>query len=199
MDDDYEKYDDDVYEGHDISENVRTICDDWDIVVDVHDLVGYAGFALSDQNPGESYTYISSLSNHVAPFEQNKHGAKLIFELVYRSFASCTKFEYVCPLPKAPIGTPRVGGLLVCIKKTDYPQWEEEFIFVLEEPPTNEELQLEVISSPLKGLIHRKEESMGHANISVADIVSKKRINKTYNLENGSGSVHMQVQWRTSD
>ncbi|GKC99506.1 ribonuclease H-like domain-containing protein, partial [Tanacetum coccineum] len=114
------------------------------------------GFALSDQNPGESYTYISSLSNHVAPFEQNKHGAKLIFELVYRSFASCTKFEYVCPLPKAPIGTPRVGGLLV-------------------------------------------EESMGHANISVADVVSKKRINKTYNLENGSGSVHVQVQWRTSD
>ncbi|GKC35084.1 hypothetical protein Tco_1047468 [Tanacetum coccineum] len=79
------------------------------------------GFALSDQNPGESYTYISSLNNHVAPFEQNKHGAKLIFELVYRSFASCTKFEYVCPLPKAPIGTPRGGGLLVVIIHQAFP------------------------------------------------------------------------------
>ncbi|GJY28653.1 hypothetical protein Tco_0404420 [Tanacetum coccineum] len=29
VDDDYDLYDDDVYEGHDISENLQTICDDW--------------------------------------------------------------------------------------------------------------------------------------------------------------------------
>ena len=104
------------------------------------------------------------------------------------------------------------------IKNATYPKWEEEFTFILEEPPTNEELHLEVISTPWRGLIYRKvwpilnfqhvlsrvltwigvlfqEESMGHANIRVADIINKKRTNKKYNLQNGSGSIQVELKW----
>lgn len=48
-------------------------------------------------------------------------------------------------------------GYLQFIKKTSNPIWEEEFKFMLEQPPIDEEeLNLEVISTPWKGLIYRK-------------------------------------------
>ncbi|GKD15957.1 hypothetical protein Tco_1205115, partial [Tanacetum coccineum] len=33
MDDEYDPYDDDLYDGHDMSENLQAICDDWGIKV----------------------------------------------------------------------------------------------------------------------------------------------------------------------
>nr|GEU72404.1 hypothetical protein [Tanacetum cinerariifolium] len=33
VDNNYDPYDDDMYDGHDISENLQAICDDWDIKV----------------------------------------------------------------------------------------------------------------------------------------------------------------------
>ncbi|GKD95277.1 hypothetical protein Tco_1375114, partial [Tanacetum coccineum] len=37
MDDEYDPYDDDLYDGHDMSENLQAICDDWGIKVEMYD------------------------------------------------------------------------------------------------------------------------------------------------------------------
>lgn len=43
------------------------------------------------------------------------------------------------------------------IKKNRDPRWEEEFQFTLAEPPTNEKLHVEVISTSSRmGLLHPK-------------------------------------------
>lgn len=43
------------------------------------------------------------------------------------------------------------------LKKSRDPRWEEEFQFVLEEPPTNDKLHVEVVSTSSKlGLLHGK-------------------------------------------
>lgn len=56
------------------------------------------------------------------------------------------------------------------IKKTRDPRWEEEFQFLCEEPPTNDKLQVEVISRPSSIGIHSKE-ALGYVVINVADAV----------------------------
>ena len=43
------------------------------------------------------------------------------------------------------------------MKKNRDPRWEEEFHFALDEPPTNDKLHIEVISTSSKiGLLHPK-------------------------------------------
>lgn len=43
------------------------------------------------------------------------------------------------------------------MKKNRDPRWEEEFTFTLDEPPTNERMHLEVVSTSKRmGLIHPK-------------------------------------------
>lgn len=42
------------------------------------------------------------------------------------------------------------------IKKNRDPRWEEEFQFMCEEPPTNEKMQIEVMSRPPSIGIHSK-------------------------------------------
>ncbi|GJX87822.1 C2 domain-containing protein [Tanacetum coccineum] len=189
--------------------------------VEMHDVMGCVTFGIRS---------VTLNDTHNVYHKNRVTGAKIMLEMVYNPVTCYTAFEDVCPVPKASIGTPQGGGLLVVIvhyghnlrekhhhnpyisllfrgesrrtmsiKNVAYPKWEEEFTFILEEPPTNEELHLEVISTPWRGLIYRKEESMGHANIRVADIMNKKRTNKKYDLQNGSGSVQVELQWRTSD
>lgn len=50
-------------------------------------------------------------------------------------------------------------GMLQRIKKTRDPRWEEEFQFMLEEPPKNDKLHVEVFSTSKRsrmGLLHPK-------------------------------------------
>ncbi|KAF0892179.1 hypothetical protein E2562_013532 [Oryza meyeriana var. granulata] len=68
------------------------------------------------------------------------------------------------------------------IKKNRDPRWEDEIEFVCEEPPANDKLHVEVLSKPpKKGLIHGKE-TLGYIDISLADLISNRRINETYHL-----------------
>ncbi|KAL0347486.1 UNVERIFIED_CONTAM: Synaptotagmin-2 [Sesamum calycinum] len=68
------------------------------------------------------------------------------------------------------------------VKKNRDPRWEEEFQFVLEEPPTNDRVHVEVRSSSKKlGLRHPKE-TLGYVDINLADVVHNKRINERYHL-----------------
>ncbi|OAY69193.1 Synaptotagmin-2, partial [Ananas comosus] len=127
-------------------------------------------------------------------------------------------------IEKAPEGTPAGGGLLVvavheaqdlegkhhtnpyvrilfrgeerktkCIKKNRDPRWEEEFQFMCEEPPTNDKMHVEVLSRPPSIGIHSKE-TLGYVVISLADVVSNKRINEKYHLiDSKNGRIQIEL------
>ncbi|KAE9593380.1 putative C2 domain, synaptotagmin-like mitochondrial-lipid-binding domain-containing protein [Lupinus albus] len=84
------------------------------------------------------------------------------------------------------------------IKRNRDPRWEEEFGFTLEEPPTNQRLHVEVISTSSRSLLHQKE-SLGYIDITLADVVLNKRINEKYHLiDSKNGRIQIELQWRTS-
>lgn len=85
------------------------------------------------------------------------------------------------------------------VKKNRDPRWEDEFQFMLDEPPTNDRLHVEVLSVSSKiGLLHPKE-SLGYVDINLADVVSNKRINEKYHLiDSKNGRIQIELQWRTS-
>lgn len=85
------------------------------------------------------------------------------------------------------------------VKKNRDPRWEEEFEFMLEEPPTNDRLHLEVVSTSKRmGLLHPKE-TLGYVDIYLSDVVTNKRINERYHLiDSKNGRIQVELQWRTS-
>ncbi|CAI0445305.1 unnamed protein product [Linum tenue] len=85
------------------------------------------------------------------------------------------------------------------IKKSRDPRWEEEFQFMLEEPPTNEKLHVEITSSSKRmGMLHPKE-SLGYVVINLADVVNNKRINEKYHLiDSKNGKLQLELQWRAA-
>ncbi|KAK7351924.1 hypothetical protein VNO77_11703 [Canavalia gladiata] len=130
---------------------------------------------------------------------------------------------------KAPEGTPPGGGLLVVIvheaqdvegkyhtnphvrlifrgeerrtkvmKKNRDPRWEEEFQFMVEDPPTADRLHVEVVSTSSRNLLRQKE-SLGYADISLADVVANNRINERHHLiDSKNGRIQIELQWRSS-
>ncbi|KAG7020446.1 Synaptotagmin-2 [Cucurbita argyrosperma subsp. argyrosperma] len=85
------------------------------------------------------------------------------------------------------------------VKKNRDPRWDEEFQFMLEEPPVNDRIHVEVLSASSRiGLLHPKE-SLGYVDINLSDVVSNKRINAKYHLiDSKNGRVQIELQWRTS-
>eukprot|EP01018_Ginkgo_biloba_P023876 Gb_12878 [translate_table: standard] len=82
------------------------------------------------------------------------------------------------------------------IKKNRDPRWEQVFQFVLEEPPINEKLHVEVISKGMGFGLHSRE-SLGYVDINLADVVNNKRINEKYNLiDSKNGRVQVEMKWR---
>ncbi|GMI74647.1 SYNAPTOTAGMIN 1, synaptotagmin A, ARABIDOPSIS THALIANA SYNAPTOTAGMIN A [Hibiscus trionum] len=84
------------------------------------------------------------------------------------------------------------------VKKNRDPRWEEEFSFVLDEPPVNDKLHVEVLSSSSGiGLLHPKE-TLGYIDINLSDVVNNKRINERYHLiDSKNGRIQIELQWRT--
>ncbi|KAF3446799.1 hypothetical protein FNV43_RR11979 [Rhamnella rubrinervis] len=85
------------------------------------------------------------------------------------------------------------------VKKNRDPRWGEEFQFTLEEPPTNDRIHVEVISTSSRmGLLHPKE-TLGFVDIKLADVVNNRRINEKYHLiDSKNGRIQIELQWRTS-
>ncbi|XP_028072967.1 synaptotagmin-2-like isoform X2 [Camellia sinensis] len=85
------------------------------------------------------------------------------------------------------------------VKKNRDPRWQEEFQFTLDEPPTNDRIHVEVVSTSSRmGLLHPKE-ALGYVDINLSDVVSNKRINERYNLiDSKNGRIQIELQWRTS-
>lgn len=130
---------------------------------------------------------------------------------------------------KAPEGTPSGGGLLVVtiheaqdlegkhhtnpyvkilfrgehkktkhIRKNRDPRWEEEFEFVCEEPPINDKMHVSVLSKAPSIGLHSKE-NLGYVIISLADVVTNKRINENYHLiDSKNGRIQIEMQWKPS-
>ncbi|XP_052172033.1 synaptotagmin-3 [Diospyros lotus] len=81
------------------------------------------------------------------------------------------------------------------IKKTRDPVWNEEFQFMLEEPPLKEKIRIEVMSKR-KGFGFRPKESLGHVDISLIDVVNNGQINEKYHLINSRhGLIHLDIRW----
>ncbi|KAJ4805833.1 Calcium-dependent lipid-binding (CaLB domain) family protein [Rhynchospora pubera] len=84
------------------------------------------------------------------------------------------------------------------IKKSRDPRWDEEFQFTLDEPPMEDKIHIEVMNKRSRISLHTKE-SLGHVDISLADVVNNGRINETYHLINSkNGMIHVEIKWITT-
>jgi Ca2+-dependent lipid-binding protein len=83
------------------------------------------------------------------------------------------------------------------MRRTRNPLWNEEFQFMLEEPPLNEKIHVEVLSK--RGLISfLSKESLGLVEINLRDVVDNGRINEKYHLINSkNGKIHVEIRWTT--
>ncbi|KAK1396439.1 Calcium-dependent lipid-binding (CaLB domain) family protein [Heracleum sosnowskyi] len=83
------------------------------------------------------------------------------------------------------------------IKRTRDPLWNEEFQFVLEEPPVNDKIHIKVLSRR-RVIGFWQKESLGHVDIDLADVVHNGRINRKYHLiDSKNGMVHVELRWKT--
>lgn len=83
------------------------------------------------------------------------------------------------------------------IKRTRNPLWNEEFQFMLEEPPSDEKIHVEVFSKR-SGISFLSKESLGHVEINLGDVVNNGRINEKYHLINSkNGTIHVEIRWTT--
>lgn len=85
------------------------------------------------------------------------------------------------------------------VKKNRDPRWEEEFTFTLDQPPINEKMHVEVLSSSSRmGLLHPKE-SLGYIDINLSDVVTNRRINeKCHLIDSKNGLLQIELQWNSS-
>ncbi|PNY09166.1 extended synaptotagmin-1-like protein, partial [Trifolium pratense] len=192
---------------------------DWE-QVGKHDKMGMNVINLKEVSPEEPKRFTLELLKTLDPSDaQNeKSRGQIVVELTYKPFKEDEMgkgFDETQTIPKAPEGTPPDGGLLVVmvheaqdvegkyhtnphrIKKNRDPRWEEEYQFTVEEPPTNDKLHVEVVSTSSRNLLHQKE-SLGYVNINLGDVVSNKRINEKYHLiDSKNGRIQIELQWRT--
>ncbi|XP_057527794.1 synaptotagmin-3 [Amaranthus tricolor] len=84
------------------------------------------------------------------------------------------------------------------IKKNRNPRWDEHFSYMIDEPPLQEKLHVEVFSKHRTFGFMRKE-SLGFVDISLADVVHNGRINEKHNLINSKhGTIHLTLEWQTT-
>ncbi|KAK7831032.1 synaptotagmin-2 [Quercus suber] len=210
------------------SQALELIVYDWE-QMGKHDKMGMNVIPLKELTPEEPKVMTLDLLKNMDPndVQNEKSRGQIVVEVLYKPFKEDEMpidVQDSNELQKAPEGTPAGGGLLVVIiheaqdvegkhhtnpyvrllfrgeeKKTRDPRWEEEFQFMLEEPPTNDRLHLEVVSASSRmGILHPKE-TLGYVDIYLSDVVSNKRINEKYNLiDSKNGRIQIELQWRTS-
>ncbi|KAK6159586.1 hypothetical protein DH2020_006900 [Rehmannia glutinosa] len=193
---------------------------DWE-QVGKHDKMGMNVVPLKELPPDETKTMTLDLLKNMDPndVQNDKMRGQIVVELTYKPFKEDDlpkDFENPGEVQKAPEGTPPGGGVLVVtvheaqdvegkhhtnpyvriifrgeerktkqIKKNRDPRWEEEFTFMLDEPPVKDRLHV--------------EETLGYVDISLADVISNKRINEKFHLiDSKNGRIQMELQWQTS-
>ncbi|XP_047956116.1 synaptotagmin-3-like [Salvia hispanica] len=82
------------------------------------------------------------------------------------------------------------------LRKTRNPVWNEEFQYLLEEPPLQDKIHVKVMSK--RSLSFHSKESLGHVDINLADVVHNGRINQKYHLiDSKNGVIHVELRWKT--
>ncbi|XP_076910844.1 synaptotagmin-3-like [Bidens hawaiensis] len=82
------------------------------------------------------------------------------------------------------------------IRRTRDPKWNEEFEFMLEEPPIQDKIHIKIMSKRSRMSFYHKE-SLGHVDINLADVVYNGRINHKFHLiDSKNGLVHVELRWR---
>ncbi|KAG6412708.1 hypothetical protein SASPL_125393 [Salvia splendens] len=83
------------------------------------------------------------------------------------------------------------------LRKTRNPMWNEEFQFLLEEPPLQDKIHVKVMSKRTSFSFYSKE-SLGQVDINLADVVHNGRINQRYHLiDSKNGVIHIELRWKT--
>ncbi|KAL6586454.1 hypothetical protein OROMI_001442 [Orobanche minor] len=83
------------------------------------------------------------------------------------------------------------------MRKTRNPLWNEEFHFLLEEPPLHEKIHIKVMSRRTSISLYSKE-SLGHVDINLDDVIRNGRINQKYHLiDSKNGVIHVELRWKT--
>ncbi|KAL6545345.1 hypothetical protein OROGR_009219 [Orobanche gracilis] len=83
------------------------------------------------------------------------------------------------------------------MRKTRNPIWNEEFHFLLEEPPLHEKIHIKVMSRRTSISLYSKE-SLGHVDINLDDVIRNGRINQKYHLiDSKNGVIHVELRWKT--
>ncbi|KAE9589165.1 putative C2 domain, synaptotagmin-like mitochondrial-lipid-binding domain-containing protein [Lupinus albus] len=84
------------------------------------------------------------------------------------------------------------------IRKTRHPRWNEEFQFMLEEPPLHEKIHIQVLSKR-KNFSFLSKESLGYVEINLNDVVHNGRINDKYHLiDSKNGVIQVEIRWTTA-
>ncbi|KAD5960767.1 hypothetical protein E3N88_12239 [Mikania micrantha] len=78
-------------------------------------------------------------------------------------------------------------------EKNEYPIWKEQFTFTVEKPTTTI-LRLKLLSYPSWYQALSTEENVGSLDISIAEVVKEKHINKLYTI--GYGQLLVELLWR---
>nr|CAB3483620.1 unnamed protein product [Digitaria exilis] len=122
--------------------------------------------------------------------QNEKSRGQITLELTYKPFKEEDMekegTEGTDEIEKAPDGTPAGGGLL--------------YVIVHEA----QDLEGKHHTNPYAKIIFKGEEkktkeTLGYIDISLADVVSNKRINEKYHLiDSKNGQVQIELQWRTS-
>lgn len=82
------------------------------------------------------------------------------------------------------------------IRRNRNPRWDEEFQFMLDEPPLQEKIRI-VVMSKRTGISFRSKESLGHVDIILDDVVNNGRINHKYHLiDSKNGLIHVELGWK---
>ncbi|KAL8242161.1 hypothetical protein R6Q59_012463 [Mikania micrantha] len=83
------------------------------------------------------------------------------------------------------------------IKRTRDPKWNEEFQFMLEEPPIHDRIHVKIMSRRTRMSFFYSTESLGHVDINLGDVVNNGRINNKFHLiDSRNGLVHVELRWR---
>lgn len=82
------------------------------------------------------------------------------------------------------------------IKRTRDPLWNEEFQFMLDEPPISDRIHIEVTSKRAH-FGFRSKEPLGHVDVNLEDVVHNGRINEKYHLiDSKNGMIHVELRWK---
>ncbi|VFQ63471.1 unnamed protein product [Cuscuta campestris] len=84
------------------------------------------------------------------------------------------------------------------MRKARDPQWDEDFQFMVEEPPMNEKIHLQVMSKKKVFGFRFFKEALGHVDINLDDVIHNGRINEKYHLiDSKNGIIHVELGWKT--